>query len=74
MVICGYIVFMENNPTTQKPIFYTNKNGDVKYYVSYRTAWNACIRLNKTAVNGLWLFEADTIGWYLEFHADKDVY
>lgn len=56
--------------TSTTPIIYTDKKGGVKYYATYQSAWNACIRLNATAVDGQWLFEADTIGWYLEFHKD----
>ena len=56
---------MEKNPT-----LYRNKKGEVKYYASYKTAWLAAIRLNENEKNGQWLFEADTIGWFLEFHSD----
>jgi hypothetical protein len=51
-------------------IRYKKKNGEVKYYAFYQSAWNACIRLNETAVDGTWLFEADEIGWYLYFEKD----
>jgi hypothetical protein len=44
-----------------------NKKGEVKYYATYHSAWNACIRLNETAENGTWLFEGDEIGWFLYF-------
>ena len=46
---------------------YTSKNGQVKYYATYRTAWNAAIRLNENAVGGSWFFEGDEHGWYLHF-------
>jgi hypothetical protein len=49
---------------------YKNKKGEIKYYASYKTAWNACIRLNQEIENGQWLFEADLNGWFLEFHQD----
>jgi hypothetical protein len=58
---------MNTSPT---PIIYTDKKGCVKYYATYQSAWNACIRMNETAVDGQWLFEGDAIGWYLEFHKD----
>jgi hypothetical protein len=56
--------------TTQKR--YTKKNGEVKYYATYGTAWNAAIRLNETAVDGTWLFEGDEHGWYLHFENEMN--
>lgn len=46
---------------------YLKKNGDIKYYTNYRSAWNAANRLNENATDGLWFFEADINGWYLFF-------
>lgn len=51
---------------------YLTKTGKVKYYASYRSAWAAANRLNKTADGGLWVFEMDLIGWYLEFLKDGE--
>lgn len=47
------------------------KNGEVKYYASYQTAWAKAARLNEDVVDGLWLFEADEHGWFVYFDADK---
>ena len=52
-------------------ITYKNSKGETKYYATYQTAWNAAIRLNEKINNGTWLFEADTIGWYLFFEENK---
>jgi hypothetical protein len=52
-------------------IIYKKKNGETKYYASYQSAWNACIRLNEKINNGTWMFEADATGyWYLHFVAE----
>ena len=49
-------------------IRYTKKNGEVKYYATYQSAWNACIRLNEKLTEGSWSFEGDETGlWYLHF-------
>jgi hypothetical protein len=53
-------------------IKYTNRKGEVKYYATYQSAWNACIRLNESAVDGTWLFEGDEIGWYLHFEKETN--
>lgn len=42
-------------------------NGEIKYYATYQSAWNAARRLNENATEGLWWFEADINGWYLFF-------
>jgi len=49
---------------------YTDKNGKTKYYATYQSAWKAAARLNETAVDGLWFFEMDTIGWFVFFVPD----
>ena len=46
-------------------IIYKNSKGETKYYSTYRTAWEACIRLNKSETRGTWYFEGDSVGWYL---------
>jgi hypothetical protein len=51
---------------------YTDKKGKVKYYASYQSAWNACIRLNDQEINGSWYFEGDINGWYLHLIEDDD--
>lgn len=56
-----------------KEIIYTNAKGETKYYATYQSAWNACIRLNEKATNGSWAFEGDVTGWYLHFVADTEV-
>ena len=48
------------------------KNGEVKYYASYRTAWNKAAKLNEDAVGGLWFFEGDEHGWFVFFSRDED--
>ena len=46
--------------------YHTNKDGAVKYYATYRSAWAAASRLNETAnEDGIWLFEADMTGWFV---------
>lgn len=55
-----------------KPIF-KDKNGNTKYYASYRSAWEKAIKLNQNETNGQWLFEMDATGWFLEFHSDDDL-
>jgi hypothetical protein len=50
--------------------YHTNKDGSVKYYASYHTAWNAAIRLNQNTQDGTWLFDGDEHGWYLHLEAD----
>jgi hypothetical protein len=55
-------------------IKHTNAKGETKYYATYQSAWNACIRLNEKATNGSWEFEGDATGnWYLHFVADAEV-
>lgn len=49
-----------------------NRKGEVKYYASYQSAWNACIRLNEQASDGTWLFEGDEHGWYLHFEKETN--
>jgi hypothetical protein len=45
---------------------HTKANGEVKYYASYQTAWNAASRLNETdSDNGIWIFEQDMTGWFV---------
>ena len=56
---------MEKHSTTYTK--FVNKDGSVRYYASYHSAWRAAVRLNQTAVGGLWYFEGDSVGWYLEF-------
>ena len=51
-------------------ILYKKKNGEVKYYATYQTAWNAAIRLNEKLTNGTWLFEGNENGWYLHFEGE----
>lgn len=55
--------------------YYTKANGEIKYYSTYQSAWNAAARLNKKTEwqHGTWLFEADQTGWYLHFEADPDM-
>ena len=55
---------MANQPLLN---IYLKKNGDIKYYRNYRSAWKAANRLNENATDGLWFFEADINGWYLFF-------
>jgi len=50
--------------------YHTNKDGSVKYYASYHTAWNAAIRLNQNTKDATWLFDGDEHGWYL--HLERD--
>lgn len=52
---------------------FKNKNGETKYYASHRTAWAKAAKLNETAVDGLWLFEADLNGWFVFFVADEKI-
>jgi hypothetical protein len=51
--------------------YYLKKNGDIKYYASYNTAWNSAIRLNDKSQNGTWLFEGNENGWYLHFEEEQ---
>lgn len=42
------------------------KDGSIKYYASYQSAWNAAVRLNENETDGTWYFESDaTFKWYL---------
>lgn len=46
--------------------YHTKKNGEVKYYATYGSAWAAASRLNETTTeDGIWLFEADMTGWFV---------
>ena len=47
------------------------KNGEIKYYASYQSAWNAAARLNENELDNLWWFEMDTVGWFLFQDGDK---
>jgi hypothetical protein len=51
-------------------IVHKNAKGETKYYATYQSAWNACIRLNEKETRGTWLFEGDIVGWYL--HLEKE--
>jgi hypothetical protein len=51
-------------------ILHKNAKGETKYYASYQSAWNACIKLNKKETNGVWRFEADLVGWYLQLEEE----
>lgn len=53
-------------------ITFTKKDGTTKYYASYETAWNRAAKLNETATNGIWFFEADINGWFLFFVKDNE--
>lgn len=52
-------------------IIYKNAKGETKYYASYKSAWNACIRLNEKETRGTWLFEGDRYGWYLHLELEN---
>ncbi len=57
-------------------IIYKNAKGETKYYATYQSAWNACIRLNEKIItsNGTWAFDGDATGkWYLYFVTDAEV-
>ncbi len=56
--------------TTENKIIYKNSKGQTKYYATYQTAWNACIRLNEKETNGIWRFEGDLAGWYLHLEQE----
>ena len=46
--------------------YHTKKDGSVKYYASYQSAWNAANRLNEAeTADGIWLFEMDMTGWFV---------
>ena len=46
--------------------YHTKKNGEIKYYASYESAWKAANRLNDSRTEeGIWLFEADLAGWFV---------
>ena len=47
--------------------YLTKKNGEIKYYASHQSAWNAAARLNEGDDDGIWLFEADLNGWFVFF-------
>ena len=47
--------------------YLTKKNGEIKYYASYQSAWKAASRLNEGNEDGIWLFEADMNGWVVFF-------
>ena len=47
------------------------KDGEIKYYASYQSAWNAAARLNENELDNLWWFEMDTVGWFLFQDGDK---
>ena len=68
MISCVYTSPMETN----QHIKYTYRKGEVKYYATYQSAWNACVSLNESAVDGTWLFEGDEIGWYLHFEKETN--
>lgn len=54
-------------------IIYRKKDGSIKYYASYQSAWNAAIRLNEKETTGAWYFESDaTLNWYLHFLPDAE--
>lgn len=52
--------------------YHRNGKGEIKYYASYQSAWNACIRLNESETRGQWMFEADLNGWYCELYTDNN--
>ena len=54
----------------ENPMLYKNAKGETKYYATYHSAWNACIRLNEKETKGTWRFEGDLVGWYLELEKD----
>ena len=58
--------------TNTTEIIYKNKKGETMYYATYRSAWNAAIRLNKKAIGGTWRFEGDENGWYVMFEAEAN--
>jgi len=46
--------------------YHTKKNGEIKYFATYQSAWNAANRLNDAGLDdGIWLFEADMTGWFV---------
>ena len=54
----------------QNKIVYKNAQGKTKYYATYQNAWIACNRLNQKESKGIWRFEADKIGWYLQLEQE----
>lgn len=46
--------------------YHTKKDGSIKYYASYQSAWVAAARLNgEQSDDAQWLFEMDTTGWFV---------